>query len=610
VSLDATRIVSIGRGVLLCLLASGCAEPEGSVGERSPSPWVDASACTRQDLLPLPDDDGGACAPLVIPLESPVDAAAVTCVPGRSQSCTCAPSRAGFRSCDGYGQWGVCLCQDIPAIVDETAGVFVHGDAIVLPPRLLSPISGHRVMSQRPTLRWALPEGLRRARVELCEDRPCAHLLSRTEVNGDSWRPNEPLRPGVVFWRVFGLDDRGGEVWTSASWEFGVRHRDTPADIVGGPIKDFNGDGYDETVVETVQGTALLLGGVGGIRPTPQFIGTSVGWTTAGDVNGDGLADLVTSRFGTLDVGWSGRDVLDGDGVVRQFFGSVRCSLSYGGRILQPAYREGYGFGETLAIGDFNGDGFGDLVASMSRSIVLVLGGEGGLDAASARVVWLDQSYSTLNLGPELASVGDVDRDGYEDFALGNYGVSDGDGIVRIFYGNPSARPGARVQTVVAPYGGEFGRALIGGDFTGDGYSDLVVGAWNSFYVYAGGRSGLRLFQERRTSEAVAGHSPITPFFGAPGDLDGDGLLDLIALRSMVYRSFGAAGFLDAPQMRLTSESMTSPGDVDGDGVDDLVTSGLGNDRIGVDLFLGGPTICAPTRSWRDVGLPLQIAHE
>ncbi len=63
-------------------------------------------------------------------------------------------------------------------------------------PRLLAPQSGSRATSTRPTLRWLLPAGLTRARVELCADRACGRTLQQPEVTGQTWRAAARARAG------------------------------------------------------------------------------------------------------------------------------------------------------------------------------------------------------------------------------------------------------------------------------------------------------------------------------------------------------------------------------------------------------------------------------
>ena len=153
-----------------------------------------------------------------MPVETP------RCEPGVVAPCVCPDLREGLQACHDEGSWRACVCEPAPPPSTATG------------PLQLWPLSGTRVTSLRPTLRWVLPPAVTRARVELCDDRPCTRIVQRAEVNGTAWRPAMPLRSGVVFWRVSGLREDGVVAWTSATWEFRVGHRDTPTDNAFGGL--------------------------------------------------------------------------------------------------------------------------------------------------------------------------------------------------------------------------------------------------------------------------------------------------------------------------------------------------------------------------------------
>ncbi|MFO0651047.1 MAG: VCBS repeat-containing protein [Polyangiales bacterium] len=580
----------------------------------------DAAAAVDARAEVAVEDDDVPCGEILVSPETSFDAGpgATPCTPGRALRCRCDTGGAGIQACDWYGRMGPCMCVDRPVIAqtDPDAGIVVYPDASTeLPPRLIAPLSGRRVMSQRPTLRWALPAGVRRAQVKLCEDRVCARPIARVEVTGSSWRPPTPLRPGVVFWRVIGLRDDGASVWTSATWEFGVRHRDTPTDTIGGPLKDFNGDGYDDAVLgEILHGVRFIRGGPGGAHRQPSPIlynpGTTFGLGAAvGEFNGDGLADLVILDD---DPGRIPLEMLE-DRYVRIFHGNAGCPIVEAGTIRSPLFGVN-SIGSGIAAGDFNGDGFGDLVTSGYYSLTLYLGSDRGLSRVPASHITVDGLSQVPNLSNSYM-VGDVDGDGYGDFVLGNYGASDGDGEVLVFYGNPMGHLEARVQRISSPDGQLFGLGVIGGDFSGDGLADLIVTTQASWvYYYHGSSRGLR-FAQRIVPENGRGSA-----VGAPGDFNGDGLVDLVLANSgYIYRSHGTMDFTEqpdilipaswiAPGWRLHATALASPGDVDSDGDDDLLCfSDYGSPLMSWDavyLFRGGRVESEPpANTWliRDV---------
>ena len=140
-------------------------------------------------------------------------------------------------------------------------------------------------------------------------------------------------------------------------------------------------------------------------------------------------------------------------------------------------------------------------------------------------------------------SAGDVNGDGYGDVVLGAYG----DGVF-LYQGNASGlgtTPGALIQQPVGMY--NFGATLGCGDFNGDGLSDVIVGAYSTnnydgaAYLYMGTASGLS-------------NAPVT-FAGAPGaqaafgssfsvaDVNADGFADVV-ISAYRYNSFEGRAFL------------------------------------------------------------------
>jgi len=175
----------------------------------------------------------------------------------------------------------------------------------------------------------------------------------------------------------------------------------------------------------------------------------------------------------------------------------------------------------SVAVGDFNGDGYQDLaVANNSSRDVSVLVGNGDGDFQAAvnfpSGEWLTNSVS----------IGDFNGDGYQDLALTNNGNRpDLGGTVSILVGNGD---GTFQAPMVLDAGvGPFSSAV--GDFNCDGNQDLAVagsfeydggGIINNVSVLLGNGDGT--FQPRVSFEAGDGNS-----FVAVGDFNGDGYQDL-----------------------------------------------------------------------------------
>src|SRR5207244_1348511 len=129
-------------------------------------------------------------------------------------------------------------------------------------------------------------------------------------------------------------------------------------------------------------------------------VGTSPNSVAVGDLNGDGHLDLAVANYGDLFRGIPGSvSVLTGNGD-----GTFQAAQDYGVD----------NFPGSLAVGDFNGDGFADL-ALTGRLGVSVLLGNG------------DRSFQPMqNYAPAGSSVtvGDFNGDGFHDLA-----VADGDAV-------------------------------------------------------------------------------------------------------------------------------------------------------------------------------------
>lgn len=162
-------------------------------------------------------------------------------------------------------------------------------------------------------------------------------------------------------------------------------------------------------------------------------------------------------------------------------------------------------------------------------------------DLAAAAPLPADQylvdSAADTGFGEALAGLGDVNHDGFDDFAIcvpRAKQSSGGEGEVRVYFGNPagiSTNPSQMLHSPGNP--SRFAYRIAGGDLDGDGFGDAAVVAlpWsgtNTFdvvlWVFRGSPSGLQppeepAFQAPKTS-GVAG-------FAVVGDVNGDKLPDL-----------------------------------------------------------------------------------
>ncbi|MEU1663787.1 FG-GAP repeat protein [Streptomyces sparsogenes] len=245
-----------------------------------------------------------------------------------------------------------------------------------------------------------------------------------------------------------------------------------------------------------------------------------------GDFNGDGYADLAVgmpnatvdgqAKAGYVNVIWGGPDGLG-------TAGSARLSQSTTG---VPGTAEGGDlFGTAVSAADLNGDGYSDLAVTAPGERLTDTGSD---REGTATVIWGSASgfrggltaakgQADERLG-RLLTVGDFDRDGHQDLALSTEGEEGG--ATRLRRG-PFTTGSATDTSFVEDYDFGAARALITGDFDGDGGDDLVV-------TYKGMEiAGTHVLSKasgewKRTWTTGDSGSAI-----ATGDFDGDGTADL-----------------------------------------------------------------------------------
>ncbi len=315
--------------------------------------------------------------------------------------------------------------------------------------------------------------------------------------------------------------------------------------LVGAPLQ--NAGGTDAGMAFLYYGSAAGLATdpawrVPGALPRARF-GHSV--ASAGDVNADGYADVIIGA--PLQDGFVSAE----EGRVYLYLGSAEGLSTTPVWIGAPnLYGAAYGYSVASA-GDVNGDGHADVVVGAplydaagfydQGRVYVYAGGPGGL---SADPIWNADSLVTLaRFGHSVAGAGDTNGDGFADIVIGS--PDDGSGRAHVYVGSAtglqidsdwigrSRRQTADYGAAVAPVG----------DFDLDGYADVVIGAPTAsdrdqpnegyVYIYSGGGRGL----PRQTIATLQGDSPNANFGAAvagAGDVNGDGVTDLIV---------GAPGF-------------------------------------------------------------------
>lgn len=317
---------------------------------------------------------------------------------------------------------------------------------------------------------------------------------------------------------------------------------------------DMTGDGVDDFLVDhfiledrETRGRRLIKG-----SPTEDYSGElflfdgihngeTFGVENIGDANGDGVDD-----FGIVHSSLSQVWIYFGDPDLE-----VGAASAQPDQIIRPTAAFGT---EVLSItaGDFNGDGFSDVVLSKNvrRLPELFLGSAEGFSLSpaklfDARIAFPDSENATYIFA---ANAGDMNGDGADDLAFYSWQIFDesGDRILAfIFFGgdNISETPDVSVDLndILPGFSGGFalpGNASSYGDINGDGFSDLVfsgpfLNSRNDFVHALLGGADL----DSQAPNLLSFENSIGGFgsgFGidvAVGDWDGDGIDDIIAIQ-------------------------------------------------------------------------------
>jgi hypothetical protein len=231
-----------------------------------------------------------------------------------------------------------------------------------------------------------------------------------------------------------------------------------------------------------------------------SYFGQSV--SSAGDVNGDGIDDLIVGASGAR-TGTSRGAAYIIYGTRSGFAPSIAVNDLNGtnGSILNDGERDKFGF-SVSGVGDVNGDGLADILVTAAYdgfddagAAYLVFGKRGGF-GPTFNVSKLNGSNGTRIVSSAkiaaityASSAGDVNGDGFDDFAIGTsiYGSDSGPRFV--VFGAPAAL-GATFDLLTLD--GTNGFVVSGndtvagaGDINGDGFDDLAFNdSYNSFVVF------------------------------------------------------------------------------------------------------------------------------
>ncbi len=413
-----------------------------------------------------------------------------------------------------------------------------------------------------------------------------------------------------------------------------------------------NGDGFSDVIVgaflyddeQLNEGRAFAYhGSAAGLAANPAWsvesnqvnsrFGSSV--ATAGDVNGDGFADVI--------VGAHEYDNIENqEGRAFVYHGSA-AGLSTADAWRAEPNQDNARFGYSVATaGDVNGDGFSDVIVGADmydnsetnegRAFVY-LGSAGAFGPGAG---WTAESnQADAQFAYSVATAGDVDGDGFSDVIVGAPFYDNGqpnEGRAFVFYGAASGLDPTPAWTTESDKAeARFGASVASaGDVNGDGFSDVIVGAHlygnglsseGLAFVYLGSAAGLST-TAARIAEGNQDNAQFGTSVATAGDVNGDGFSDVIVGAPNYGENIGGSAFVylgtaaglstaaawtkEGPYASRFGSSVATAGDVNGDGFSDVIVAadlyGFPTNEGAAFVYHGSAAGLSTTDGWGVVG--------
>jgi hypothetical protein len=374
-------------------------------------------------------------------------------------------------------------------------------------------------------------------------------------------------------------------------------------------IGDVNGDGYPDLIIgafaasaggNSAAGKVYVVFGTAAGLPDPlplsnlngtngfELDGAGASYNAgvsvaAGDVNGDGKADIIIGAFGVSTNKGAAYVVFGGatnaDNGAGTAWTSCPCTLNAAflngtnGAEFDGTAAFNY-TGYSVAAGDVNGDGKADIIIGATRTTVSGHSNAGSVYVVFGKAAGWSGTATTLNatflngtngvqfngaaandwVGTSLAA-GDVNGDGKADIIIGADGWSSYKGAIYVVFGKAAGWSGT-ATTLNSTFlngtngfeldgsvaSGETGFSVAAGDVNGDGKADIIIsapyGTANAVYVVFGKAAGwsgtatalnaafLNGTNGVQFNGAAAGD--VTGYSVTAGDVNGDGKADII----------------------------------------------------------------------------------